>query len=133
MAAMKPKKPIKVLGGTASTAGRPAQAKISTGSMGTKSSVKITKPAEKAKVVSSNPKVTEKVKSMPTKAKPETPAGRKVIAKKAQAVTPLSKEKAKSKAPANQHLKELKTEAKRVKGLYDPTAKPGFKYGKGTM
>ena len=53
--------------------------------------------------------------------------------------TSLSKSTAKPKAPAkkqkapvNQHLKELKRESRRVKGLYDPTARSGFKYGKGT-
>lgn len=53
--------------------------------------------------------------------------------KKPTPKAPAKKTTAKSKTPVNQHLKELKTEAKRVKGLYDPTAKPGFKYGKGTM
>lgn len=47
--------------------------------------------------------------------------------------TPAKKTAAKSKAPANQHLKELKAESKRVKGLYDPTARPGFQFGKGTI
>jgi hypothetical protein len=35
--------------------------------------------------------------------------------------------------PDNAHLRDLQKESKRVKGLYDPTARPGFQYGKGTM
>lgn len=73
-----------MLGGTASTAPRPAQAKISTGSMGTKGSVKITSPAKKGQVVSSNPKVTQRAKVMPKKYTPvEKPAaGSDAYAKK---------------------------------------------------
>jgi hypothetical protein len=33
----------------------------------------------------------------------------------------------------NAHLRDMQKEAKRLKGLYDPTARPGFQYGKGTM
>ena len=56
-----------------------------------------------------------------------------VMNKATKPKAPAKKTAVKSKAPANQHLKELKAESKRVKGLYDPTARPGFKYGKGTM
>jgi hypothetical protein len=61
------------------------------------------------------------------------PVKRAALAKatKAPMVKSTAKPKAKSVTPA--HLKELKTEAKRVKGLYDPTARPGFQFGKGTM
>lgn len=57
------------------------------------------------------------------------PASRGPLAKASKA--PMAKQKVKPTTPA--HLKELKAESKRVKGLYDPTARPGFKYGKGTM
>jgi hypothetical protein len=33
----------------------------------------------------------------------------------------------------NAHLRDLQRESNRVKKLYDPTAVPGFKYGKGTQ
>lgn len=49
-----------------------------------------------------------------------------------QNATPKAKSTAK-KSTTPLHLKELKTESRRVKNLYDPTARPGFKYGKGTM
>lgn len=63
------------------------------------------------------------------------PVKRAALAKatKAPMAKPTVKTKSKAKPTTPAHLKELKTEAKRVKGLYDPTARPGFKYGKGTM
>jgi hypothetical protein len=64
-----PKKPTRVLGGTASTPASPARAKVSGSSMATKPKVKITAPARKATVVSTSSKATEKAKSTSMKKK----------------------------------------------------------------
>lgn len=35
-------------------------------------------------------------------------------------------------SPLNTHLRDMQKESRRLKGLYDPTARPGFQFGKGT-
>lgn len=53
--------------------------------------------------------------------------------KTAAKTTAKSKTTKKKTAVTNQHLRDLQKETKRLKGLYDPTARPGFKFGKGTI
>jgi hypothetical protein len=44
-----------------------------------------------------------------------------------------AKAKTKTSKPDNAHLRDMEKEARRVKKLWDPTARSGFQYGKGTM
>jgi len=147
---MATKKSNRLLDSSGYVEARPARAKISAGSMSKKSSVKITKPAEKAQFVSSNSKATEKVKSAPgllragmskkTAKTGDTPIG-KAVAKKiistAKSVAKGAKTIA-SSSTVKEHQKNLaemsgNTAARKASNPKKPsTDKVGSAYGTAT-